>query len=483
MKYLLSSIFLALSLSSCNGWLDVEPKTNVREGRLFSDEQGFKEALTGSYMQMTSSVLYGRELTYGFVDQLAQRYVNPASGAGVTVLFDYTKPGFYDFQASSVQTTRYSNAIWSQAYNIIANINNLIENIGTRGHLITTPGLREIIYGEALGLRAFLHFDLLRLFGPFYRSNSADKSIPYRIKFNRDIRKLLPATEVIELVLSDLKQAEKLLEQDPMDISYASASMGATANPFLYRRSKRMNKFAVKALMARVYLYKGDLEQAKNKALEVIDAKHNNGSKIFNFVTDNAKDHLLSNELIFALSMDKVEFAPRVRQEFSGVHTSPFNAGGRERLYEMFDTSKDGINDIRLRQTGGFSVSNVSTTTQKFNQDNSHESINSTMPLIRLSEMYYILAEATTELVESASILSIVRKARGLENLDPFQTEADKLQNLEKEYRKEFYAEGQLWHFLKRHEYKTFLFSPIREMSEVHYRFTIPENEVTFGNL
>lgn len=481
MKYILSTILVALCISSCNDWLDVEPKTNVREEKVFSDEQGFKEALTGAYMLTTQPELYGKEMTYGFVDQLAQRYVKPVNVNALA--FDVTHPTFYEFPLSSLLTVKYTNPMWEKSYNVIANINNLIENIEVRGQHVTTPGLKDIIHGEALGLRAFLHFDLLRLFGPIYKSNASDPSIPYRTQFDKNTRKLLPATEIVDLVLADLKKAEGLLENDPMDIAYDEQSNGATDNPFLYRRSKRMNKFAVKALMARVYLYKGDLAEAKTKALEVINAERKDGSRIFDFVTDNTKDHLLSKELIFAVSMEKIQFSVDIRRDFDGSQFSYHNAGTRQRLNQIFDTDKDGVNDIRMREAGGFTVTSTNSTTQKYLQDNSFESINYTIPLIRLAEMYYIVAEATTDLTESATILSKVRKARALDNLMPFSSEADKLTNIEKEYRKEFYAEGQLWHFYKRKEYKTFQFCPVENMTEKNYRFSVPENEITFGNL
>ena len=36
-------------LTSCNDWLDVEPETSVDEKKLFSTEQGFKDAMAGNY--------------------------------------------------------------------------------------------------------------------------------------------------------------------------------------------------------------------------------------------------------------------------------------------------------------------------------------------------------------------------------------------------------------------------------------------------
>ena len=73
-------MLLAVGITSCSGWLDVKPKKTVEEEELFSREIGFKEALTGAYIKMTSTSLYTRELSYGFIDILGQRYKNGKSG-------------------------------------------------------------------------------------------------------------------------------------------------------------------------------------------------------------------------------------------------------------------------------------------------------------------------------------------------------------------------------------------------------------------
>jgi hypothetical protein len=57
--------------------------------------------------------------------------------------------------------------------------------------------------GEALGLRAFLHFDLLRMFGPVYKEHPASKAIPYRIAFDKDATPVLPASEVVDAILKE----------------------------------------------------------------------------------------------------------------------------------------------------------------------------------------------------------------------------------------------------------------------------------------
>ena len=73
-KYIVSICLGMFLFSSCSNWLDVKPKTTVEEEEVFSRELGFKEALTGVYIKMASTDLYARNLSYGFLDILGQRY-------------------------------------------------------------------------------------------------------------------------------------------------------------------------------------------------------------------------------------------------------------------------------------------------------------------------------------------------------------------------------------------------------------------------
>ena len=117
----------------------------------------------------------------------------------------------------------------------------------------------------------------------------------------------------------------------------------------------------------------------------------------------------------------------------------------------------------------------------KYSQKGAYSfAITNTVPLIRLSEMYYILAECEPDLARSAQYLSQVRSARGIDEVE-FLNAEEKKNQIMKEYRKEFYAEGQLWYFYKRNAYPTFLNCPLNNMQEVNYRFSIPDNEKEFG--
>ena len=74
---LLSAIcIVSLFLSSCQNWIDVNPKTDIEAEEFFTSEDGFKSALTGLYSMMVLEKSYGRQMTFDFVEKLVQRYDN-----------------------------------------------------------------------------------------------------------------------------------------------------------------------------------------------------------------------------------------------------------------------------------------------------------------------------------------------------------------------------------------------------------------------
>ena len=148
---------LMLGLASCKKWLDIQPKTNISERILFEDEQGFKDALTGVYVQLANPSLYAKEFTMATLDVLAQQYDVTAS------THTYYETGKYNYENGNVQARL--NQFWSLGYKAIANINNLLASIDKKKDVFSNNNY-ELIKGEALGLRAFIHFDLFRAFGP-----------------------------------------------------------------------------------------------------------------------------------------------------------------------------------------------------------------------------------------------------------------------------------------------------------------------------
>ena len=462
-KIILACSWIILTVASaCSDWVDVSPKTDVKSEDLFTSEEGFKSALIGIYGRMLDGSLYGGHMTFNFMEKLVQRYDNNKDSEAV-------RAKIYDYKNQSDPKNTLAS-IWSAMYQDIANINNLLANLETNGEYIETEGYWEMIKGEALGLRAFHYFDLLRMWGPIYTRDSTAKTVPFRDKFNSDKVAPMPANELAHRILNDLHEAEKLLVNDKMEYRYDYSKL------FESQRSYRMNKYAVKALMARVYLWMGNKTMAATYAREVIN---NCGLKL---VRDNQKDVTLFDETLFGLSM--YNMSEKLNSYWKS--TIPFNNElwiTDDNRSTVFESMTCGINDIRFKNGFGFIHGENQNMCRKYLSDDS--SYDENIPLIRLSEMYYILAESVS-LQESVEYINKVRNTRGISRTYDLAyssafTDDNRREALLKEYQKDFFAEGQFFYFLKRHNYETFYRCPVEKM--LYYVFPIPDDEVEYGTM
>ena len=126
-------ILLAIlfSFSGCKKWLDVSPKTEIRESILLSDEQGFKDALLGTYTLLGQPATYGTNLTMGVLDGMAQRY----NAAATTHIFYY--PARYDY--TNTASKNFISNIWGGLYSGVANLNNVLTQIDGKMDVFTGP--------------------------------------------------------------------------------------------------------------------------------------------------------------------------------------------------------------------------------------------------------------------------------------------------------------------------------------------------------
>jgi hypothetical protein len=105
---------------------------------------------------MGNKSVYGRDMTFGLMSVLGRSYDTTISPAIANLYYQGAR---YNFQDPEVKAT--FNTIWKNLYISIANVNNLLENAETRQNVFTGNNYNTT-KGEALALRAFLHFDLLR---------------------------------------------------------------------------------------------------------------------------------------------------------------------------------------------------------------------------------------------------------------------------------------------------------------------------------
>ncbi|WP_312791568.1 RagB/SusD family nutrient uptake outer membrane protein [Sphingobacterium sp.] len=478
---------LAALAQSCNKWLDVQPSTQTTEEKQFSSEQGYKDALIGIYQKMAQLNSYGKELTYGCLDVLAQIYQNKANANTDT----YGQMARYNYTDATVKATLSS--LWSTQYSTIAQANYLLKDVDADKGLFSGINY-QLVKGEALAARALLHFDLLRLFAsaPAASAEVDDKAIPYMLAFAVNPGKALNRSEVLGLVEKDLKEAESLLQVYPDIDQIKDNASNTSLEVFTMFRQNRLNVWAVRALLARVYLYQGNKAEALKYAKAVID------SQKFEFVNGNTNsvsaasatsNAIFSTEHIFSIYKSNLkDISDRYFKTEAGAAENEDLFTTLTNLNSWYEVSVAGhAIDIRGPQASSsrwnqFNANTVYNT--KYYVGNNVTNVNQKLvPVIKLSEMYYIAAEASETIDQALIYLNKVRAARLIPALSTSSVNTTTLLETElfKEYRKDFYAEGQLWFYYKRKNYSTLQNTVGGTMDNTKYVFPLPDNEIEFG--
>lgn len=469
-QYILGGILL-LSSFSCNSYLDVKPVDKFLESQVFSTEQGTYNAVNGIYLNLINDRSYGRDLTMGTLDVMGQLYNMPSSEH---TYYSYSR---YEYDNEGVRN-RF-DGIWTGAYVNILNINVALEAM--EDYKGTLPDQKhKWLKGELYGLRAMLHFDLFRIFGPM-PSDFVQESLPYYTKVEKNAVGLIDGESFLAQVISDLNTAEGLLEDDPVITEGVVIPDDSEVLDFFMFRNYRMNYYAVKALQARVNLYAGNNQSALDAAEVVI----NEASTIFPWTdpfdvisNPEAPNTIFSTEVI--LGTQNLQLIQDYNATFqSTLAEKNILAPRSNRLTQVFEGNEG---DYRFNSCWEDSGNKSYRTFAKFQVPSAYDYL---IPLIRMSEMYYIAAEVLMESdqMQSLAYLNTVRFNRGLTDLDE---NADIEDELLKEYQREFYGEGQLFYFYKRNEFGSIedgaSSSANISMNPSTYVVPLPISEVQYRN-
>ncbi len=454
---------IALLLSSCNDWLDVQPRSQVEDTELFETESGYKEALAGVYSSMVSTKTYAKEATYGFIGVLGQEWDFYYSA-------QYDDAAAYNYDAA--MPTGYIRELWANSYSGIANANNLLRHIDSHPGLFSKDNY-GVIKGEALALRAFLHFDLLRCFGVSYAVNPDQPAIPYSTALSYRVFPQLPVHEVAEKVIADLLAAEALLKtSDPI---ITGREIDETVdNGYLINRQMHLNYYAVKALEARVYLWMGENDKALDAAKEVIESGKFTWSTVANMQA--GYDRCFADEHLFALN--NLTLTADIADKFFADGSQYSFAVTRDRLLDYFENATQDYRYTFLFKSGSATHANNRYITKYDESSGTSTYYKYKMPLIRLSEMYLIKSEVEYRQGDAdaaKATLNKLRKARNLPGIDELPADFDL--ELIREYRREFLGEGQLFFLYKRLNRANILYSTVDAVAEKVYTFPLPITE------
>ncbi|MFT4223208.1 RagB/SusD family nutrient uptake outer membrane protein [Dysgonomonas sp.] len=476
-------LLAAMTFTACNDWLDVTPKDRVLEDEQFSTEDNIYNATNGLYRELVSKSLYGGNLTQTTLDMMGHIYTYPPDQPGTT---DKSVP-FYNLAHSryaSDQTKGIFADIWKSAYAALLHINVYIKNLEESQGVVTEKN-KKILLGEAYGLRAYLHFDIFRLFGPVYLNRNENKILPYNKKSTVTINhtgyeesEYSTADEYIALLLKDIEKAESLLkDNDPIVTDPKNSVTDKLDNTDFFRnRNRRMNFYAVTAFKARVLQYIGRDEDAAPAAKILTDLIE--ADNVFKWVKTSGDDgytkksnYIFFSEVIFGI--DNLEQYSNATKWYNGTELRTAYVVDYNHIMKNIYPEQSGgitdpekITDIRSKQ---WLLSDVTQSNATYSREGTYRSrryspvssedspaLKSFQPLIRISEMYYIQAEAALKAGDAATManrLNSVLRKRGLTEqffLTGTETEGEIREHIEREYYREFFGEGQVFFFNKR---------------------------------
>lgn len=236
---MLGILISTIVLSSCKKeFLEVTPSNAIPNTDAFSSQEKVVAAMTGLYDLVSFS---------GYTNNI---YLN-ADVKGEDVLVNSTN-NYSRFIAGyqyieTINSTELS-AHWEYSYKIIANCNQLIENIPAAP---ISEGVRTQYTAEARALRAYAHFNLVREFGAKpYAVDPTALGVPV-------IERSITPTEVPPGRNTVAEVYTSILN----DLIYAEANFPANVKDVY-----RINKGTIQGLLARVYLTTGDYTNASKFA-------------------------------------------------------------------------------------------------------------------------------------------------------------------------------------------------------------------------
>ncbi|MGJ1205663.1 RagB/SusD family nutrient uptake outer membrane protein [Sphingobacterium lactis] len=434
------SIFL---LCGCEKFLDVAPDDRAYEKDIFLDQDGFTKSLTGVYKFMAQDDLYQQHMKFKTLDLLVHYWeaYSPDGAAEDLMAYKYENLG----------ARIIIDGIWGGLYNAIHQVNIIIDNLPN----IEGEPHYNLIAGEAYGLRAYLHLEVFKLYGPVVKKEGLSATaIPYYESSEKNPVRALSAKEVLAKVEQDLQQAAVFFKEDPIQTlgreGDGNNPNGSTYSALLDRRGIRMNYYAVKALLARKSLWEGDLPKAYERSMAVINELKE--SKAVRFIQPEEVDRQKNKDLRFT---SENIFALYDRAAMN-VFTANFLNNNYEALYArnleyIYNGGTSDPVDIRLKWGINGSHFSKYTVTDDDQSELTYNPKAFEIQMINLPEMYFTAAEAKIEAdpAEFLRLMNEFRKNRSFRE-DLKMDGLDLQQLLIDEVRREYIGEGYLFSFLKR---------------------------------
>jgi starch-binding outer membrane protein, SusD/RagB family len=411
-------IILLLLQTSCKKILDVQPELIKTSAQAFANDASADSVVVGMYFKLSEGT-YSHDMPLS--TGLSSDELLPGENA-------FDENYIYMYRNALDPVNAVTNNFWSDSYNVIYIANSIIDGVSASKGM-SAAGKKRCT-GEAQFIRAFAYFYLVNFFG----------QVPLVTTTDYKVSSVLPrsaTTAVYQQIVNDLLSAESNLTDD-----YPTAGR------------VRANKWAAKALLARVYLYLGDWANANKLSSEVItNSASYSLEKMSGTTADDATTNIFhsdSKEIIF-------QFWNSYGDAF-GVYTLGdfaqymVNSTGTDNLLDAFEAD-----DLRKINYISYSSTLPGYFVYKYRLDGSTPAdYQEYVVVLRLAEQYLIRAEALARLGDgnnaaAVADINVIRKRAGLGSLQPNLSQQQILNAVEQERRVELCFEwADRWLNLKR---------------------------------
>lgn len=433
MKQYMAALSISLmGLASCN--LNIVPDSYIADEFFYENASQINTAVIGCYGGMHAPMEYEYILTELRSDNTRMRISSTTNEVNIQLAA---------LDMSTMEPTNLNiRNYWEATYKNINNCNTVLapENLA----VVENEKQRNQYQGEALFIRAYHYFNLVRLFGPVFIVTESI-SVEESMKKERS-----PIDDVYKVIIDDLKLSVEKLE----GVTYDKSDTG------------RATQLAAKSLLAKVYLTRYQYGDAKTLLEDVIQVK---GETLIPYADIFDINKEMNDEIIFAIRYKTGNQG--VGSPF-GNYFAPVNSGslviiggGEGRNYPTTDIiesfeSEDKRKDVSLAEyyideSKPNPIINEAHIKKFLSQSGTRYDAENDWPIIRYADVLLMYAEVLNELQGPATALkylNLVRTRAGISSIQPENaSNSNAFRNLlEKERRLEFAFENQRWFDLLR---------------------------------
>jgi len=426
-KIILFALCVGVCFTACSDFLAKNPYNQIGEDVAITNYNNARYAISGVYDRIKGSGFYGRNIL-AIPDAATENAIlSPAATQRFNTIAPWT----------ATDETSETGSVFSNGYSAINALNRILAAVDKIE--ANEFQIREI-KAQCLALRAICHFEIARLFCQAYPGGENTLGIPYisvSDTYGKPERGTLSNT--YSKVIADLKDAIPLFSNRPSYI--------VTDFPTVFF----LDEWAAKAMLARVYMMQLDYSNAKPLLQDIII---NSGYALLsnaNFLAAWAGRYNATSktEFMFALSITDNNNNGTGSIGYTYLQGGYNDLRAAENAIELFSDS-----DIRKSFFAvGTGVAAGYMLNHKFITRSGQGMGVSDVPIVRLSDIFLLYAEACAYTGDDATAITYLDRIRL--RADPndgpsIETGEALKEKIFLERRKELMYEGHYLHDLKR---------------------------------